>query len=159
MFRFHRHRELLTRRGAALALWSILACSFAVSGQEPQFPTIFQIFRNPAVREAMDKGLASRPQRQSRVEHGGWVRWNSETGKFTVSPLPPGDEASLGSGAVPPDSGSTYSVGFYHTHPPNDQYPNVGPSPQDKFKASVQKLPNLVKDKNPKGPGASDYED
>ncbi len=112
------------------------------------YPSIFQIFCNPVVRAYMDgdwkSGLSDYKERSR------WILWNKSTGKFSVTAATLGDSESVAQNK-PVDSGDIYWVGYYHTHPPlepgkpTDGY-KVGPSPQDKFIASVNKIPSLVRD-------------
>lgn len=117
----------------------------------PDFPGILSIATSKAVREAMD--LDWQAGLKDQLERGRWILWNKETGEFSVSAVKVGDpttgDKEVDIGAATPDTENVFTVGMYHTHPPNPKYPDVGPSLPDKVKANGLRIPSLVRDINP----------
>ncbi|AUT02908.1 hypothetical protein CLI64_22255 [Nostoc sp. CENA543] len=126
----------------------------------PEFPGILSIATSKAVQEAMD--LDWKAGLKDQIERGRWIQWNKQTGEFSVSAVKVGDpttgDKEVDIGFPPPDTENIFTVGMYHTHPPNPKYKDVGPSPADKFKATGLRLPSLVRDSNPDTPDPNDYQ-
>jgi hypothetical protein len=130
-----------------------LATWRSAAADHPAFPTAEEIFHSAAVWKALEldwKAAAADPRERSR-----WITWDARTGEFAVGPPSLGDavtgDREVDPGPRPTDSGDKFVVAKYHTHPPNTAYPDIGPSVQDKFKASVMRIPELVRDRAPGG--------
>ncbi|MFC1860711.1 DUF4157 domain-containing protein [Chloroflexota bacterium] len=92
----------------------------------------------------------------SRREQGFWVRWNSDTKAFSVTPTvvqapvsAPLEGAGVTLGARPADAGDEYTVGSFHTHTPTRYRPvgrGVGPSGADKDCDDADNVAGLVYD-------------
>ncbi|MGH1396542.1 MAG: VWD domain-containing protein [Trichormus sp.] len=129
-------------------------------GDHPDFPSILSIATSKVVQEAMD--LDWKAGLTDQLERGRWILWNKQTGEFSVSAVKVGDpttgDKEVDIGSPPPDTSNVFTVGMYHTHPPNPKYKDVGPSDADKGKATLAKIPSLVRDSNPDTPDPNDYQ-
>lgn len=126
----------------------------------PEFPGIVSIAMSKVVQDAMD--LDWKAGLKDQTERGRWIFWNKQTGEFSVSDVKVGDattgDKEVDIGTAPPDTGNMFTVGMYHTHPPNPKYSDVGPSKPDKFKANGLRIPSLVRDIDPTTPDPNDYQ-
>ncbi|QLE58148.1 VWD domain-containing protein [Nostoc sp. TCL26-01] len=126
----------------------------------PEFPGILSISTSKVVQEAMD--LDWQAGLKDQLERGRWIQWNKQTGAYSVTPVKVGDSSTgdkeVDIGTPPPDTDTVFTVGMYHTHPPNPKYPDIGPSKPDKTKANLQRIPSLVRDSDPSTPDPNDYD-
>jgi peptidoglycan hydrolase-like protein with peptidoglycan-binding domain len=93
-----------------------------------------------------------------RRERGYYIFWNDTTKKSSSGPVVRGEPwttehcrngAELHLGAVPPDHNHSFTVGFFHTHPPAPpgcRKTAVGPSQKDLDTAKDTGLPGIVRD-------------
>ncbi|GAM10188.1 hypothetical protein OR1_02476 [Geobacter sp. OR-1] len=126
------------------------------------FPTYNDIVADNTIRTEADnawRDTKAANTAQDRREQAFWIRWNSDTGAFSaaghsvgprVNNSPPAG-ASVTFSAKPADSGSTYTVGMFHTHTPTVSWAagyqrNVGPSTVDTTVHNAQRLPGVVYD-------------
>ncbi|AFZ57617.1 VWD domain-containing protein [Anabaena cylindrica FACHB-243] len=130
------------------------------NGDHPEFPGILSISTSKIVQDAMD--LDWKAGLKDQVERGRWIQWNKQTGDYSVTPVKAGDpqtgDKEVDIGTPPPDTSNIFTVGMYHTHPPNPKYPNIGPSIDDKGKATLLRIPSLVRDNDPATPDPNDYQ-
>lgn len=110
----------------------------------PSFPTYAQITADSGVTTAMDTAWSdtkSATTATSRREQGFWIKYDTASSGYTCAPTFVGASvASDATGAADPgtkpaDSGTTYTVGLFHTHTPMTHRTGgsrgVGPSGAD----------------------------
>jgi hypothetical protein len=113
-----------------------------------ELPGYSKIVADGTVKGELDKAWKKTQDRASKdgyYEHGFWIQWNSDTAKYSVTSLiegpkslnsPQPQQATLSPGTKPADSGHTYTIGFFHTHPTTEYWAQgwerkVGPSTED----------------------------
>jgi hypothetical protein len=126
-------------------------------------PSYSDIIKNSTVKAALDDTWQKTQDKASKdgtYELGFWIQWNSETAKYSVTSLKQGNkaansptpgQASIVLGTKPADSGNTYTVGSFHTHPTTEYWASgwerqVGPSQGDQDADKADQVPGVVYD-------------
>ena len=110
----------------------------------PTFPSYAEITGNSSVSSSMATAwneTKSATTSTSRREQGFWIKYNSDGGGYTCLPaftgpsVGPDETGAADPGTKPADSGTTYTVGLFHTHTPMTHRTGgargVGPSGAD----------------------------
>ncbi len=126
-------------------------------------PHYSDIVKDSTVKAALDDAWQKTQDKASKngtYELGFWIQWNSETANYSVTSLKQGNravnsptpgQAEIVLGTKPADSGNTYTVGSFHTHPPTEYWASgwereVGPSQGDQDADKADQVPGVVYD-------------
>jgi len=116
----------------------------AAPAATPTFPTYADMTGNATVSTKMDSAWTETKNattRTSRREQGFWIKYDTDSSSYTCSPtftgpsVGPDETGAADPGTKPADSGTTYTVGLFHTHTPMTYRTggtrDVGPSGAD----------------------------
>ncbi len=133
----------------------------------PTFPTYSQIVGDSTVQSATDTswtGTKSDASATQRREHGFWIKYDTASSSFSTTAeeygpwVGPTQTGAVQLSAKPADSGTTYTVGSFHTHTPTAFRTvgrPVGPSSADNSADTSDNVVGVVYDyiESPSGSG------